>query len=101
MRLVAEGPARRFYYETPRESLLHEGVTPGTLLFEGVRYGDTYSGTAYVFSRGCGRWSYAVSGTVSNDDRVVTMAGQAPRLNASCEVVGYRSDTLVFEYLGE
>ena len=31
-----------------------EGVTPGTLLFDGVRNGNNYSGRAYVFLRGCG-----------------------------------------------
>jgi hypothetical protein len=100
VRLVSKGTARRFYYESPREGMLREGVAPGTLLFEGTRRGDTYSGRAYVFSAVCGSRSYAVSGTASSDDRVVTMVGQAPRLNVACEVVGYRPDTLVFVYLG-
>jgi hypothetical protein len=94
------GAERRFYYESPREGLLSEGVTPGTLLFGGIQVEDTIRGTAFVFKRACGRWAYNVSGRVSDDNRIVTMVGQAPRVNASCQVIGYRQDTLVFEYIG-
>ena len=101
MRLVAEGGVRRFYYENPRQGVRSEGVSTGTLLFEGTRSGNIYSGTAYIFTSRCGKRAYSVSGSVSNNDRLVTMVGQAPRLNSACQVVGYQSDNLIFEYLGQ
>ncbi len=101
MKLVADGSNRRFFYDSPRAGIRAEGVTPGTLLFEGQRIGDTYSGTAYIFSRVCGRIAYQVSGEVSGDQRSVTMFGQAPRPSSNCQIVGYREDTLVFELIGE
>lgn len=97
MKLVADGELRRFQYHVPRPGIIDEGVTPGDLLFEGRRSGLTYSGTAYVFSRRCGRIAYAVSGHVADDERRVTMRGQAPRLASNCRIIGYRPDELVFE----
>ncbi len=96
MRLVANGENRQFVYETPRQGMANEGVTSGTLLFEGVRNGDTYSGTAFVFRRQCGSTPFEVSGTVAADERTVTMTGDAPRVDGSCRVIGHVSDTLVF-----
>lgn len=79
-----------------------EGVTSGTLLFDGARSGDNYSGTAYIFSGRCGRrYADQVSGNVALGEQSVTMHGQAPRLNAACRVNGYRSDELVFELMGD
>jgi hypothetical protein len=101
MKLVTDGARREFYYENPREGMREEGVTSGTLLFEGSRNGNSYSGTAYVFLRGCGRRGYRVNGSVSNDDRIVKMYGQAPRLDAGCKLIGYRADELVFELIGQ
>ena len=99
MKLVSNGVQRQFYYENPRQGMRDEGVRRGTLLFEGTRTGNGYSGTAYVFLRGCSPKGYHVSGTISDDERSVTMYGQAPRLNAECRLVGYRSDELVFELI--
>ena len=96
MRLVANGENRQFVYETPRQGMANEGVTSGTSLFEGVRNGDTYSGTAFVFRRQCGSTPFEVSGTVAADERTVTMTGDAPRVDGSCRVSGHVSDTLVF-----
>lgn len=99
MELVAEGAVRKFRYAEPREGMKQQGVTPGTLLFEGKKYGDRYSGTAFIFSMRCGRSSYEVSGDVSADQRRVTMRGRVPRLNAKCKVTGHRDDELVFDYV--
>jgi hypothetical protein len=87
--LVAKGQDRKFYYHAPREGLTAVGVTRGTLFFDGSRNGKKYSGNAYVFSKPCGPASYAVTGTVSDDEREVVLSGQAPRRNARCEVVNY------------
>src|SRR5262245_45534398 len=91
--LEANGAARKFLYRSPRPGL---PVASGTLLFSGKKDGNSYSGTAYVFSRKCGPLGYAVSGPVSDDQRTVTMYGKAPRVDSSCNVVAYRDDTLVF-----
>jgi hypothetical protein len=41
--LAADGVRRRFYYDKPRQGLRDEGVTPQTLLFEGIKSGTNYS----------------------------------------------------------
>lgn len=100
MRLEAEGAARRFYYERPRAGIAQQGAARGTLLFEGRKDGDRYAGQAFIFNRRCGRFAYAVSGTVENGQKRVVMFGKAPRPGPDCAIEGYRDDTLVFEYQG-
>jgi hypothetical protein len=94
--LEASGANRKFFYQAPRPGL---PVAAGTLLFSGTRNGTRYSGTAYVFSERCGAIGYQVSGSVTADDRSITMYGRAPLKNGSCNVVAYRDDVLVFTYL--
>jgi hypothetical protein len=97
--LSASGAARKFLYDAPREGMQAAGARKGSVLFEGRRAGNRYSGTAYVFASGCGSFAYAVSGDVLNGDRQVVMSGQAPRVDReTCKIVGYRSDRLVFDY---
>jgi hypothetical protein len=100
MRLIANGGDRRFIYENPKDGLVAVGVEKGTLLFKGRRSGNSYSGNAYIFSH-CQPIAYEVSGTVSPDDRQITMYGRAPLVNESCVVAGYRDDTLVFNFAGD
>ena len=71
-------------------------VRKGDVLFEGVRDGEIYSGTAYIFTRRCGKVGYDVLGTVRNNETQIVMRGNAPRFNASCKKVGSRPDKLVF-----
>lgn len=99
MVLAANGDIRRFVYQEPREGMQAVGVSPGTTLFEGSRQGDRYSGTAYIFASGCDPTPYAVSGTVSNDERTVVMRGKAPSVDQRCRIKGYRNDTLVFNFV--
>ncbi|KGJ65548.1 hypothetical protein LUI11_32200 [Bradyrhizobium diazoefficiens] len=94
--LSATGARRQFHYRTPSADLLEIGVQPRTLLFDGRRDRDKYTGTAYVFSRVCGALPYAVAGPVSPDQRAVTMYGKAPVVDSSCRVLGHRDDVLVF-----
>ncbi len=98
MRLEASGNSRRFYYEAPRAGMRNAGVNSGTLLFEGTRDGEAYSGTAYIFADGCRPAPYPVIGSVSDGDRRVVMSGRAPRLAADCSIKGTRDDTLVFTF---
>lgn len=99
VRLEASADVRRFVYLRVREGMRQAGVSPGTLLFEGRRTGNVYSGTAYVFNRNCGPAAYRVSGFVLNDTRIV-ISGRAPRVSQkTCEVLSYKDDELVFEYM--
>ena len=94
--LEASGTARKFSYETPRPGL---NVSPGALLFDGVKNGDTYSGTAFEFSRSCPPAGYQVSGSVSSNQQVVTMTGDAPVRDTACKIVGSKPSDLVFTYV--
>ena len=96
MRLTAQGARRQIAYERPRSGMRKRGVRKGDVLFEGVRDGEIYSGTAYIFTRRCGKVGYDVLGTVRNNETQIVMRGNAPRLNASCKRVGSRPDKLVF-----
>jgi hypothetical protein len=97
MALVANGAQRNFFYVEPRTGLVDLGVRPGTLLFQGMRNGNGYTGTAVIFgANGCGAFPYAVSGTVGADQRSVTMWGRAPRISGDCSISGYREDSLTF-----
>jgi hypothetical protein len=100
MRLVAVGSTRKFFYENPREGLASVGVTTGKLLFTGRKSGNSYSGTAYIFSH-CGQAPYRVSGPVSGDQRQVTLYGRAPVVAADCRISSYQDDALVFTFLGD
>lgn len=94
--LSANGARRQFHYRTPAADLVEAGVQPKTLLFDGRRDGNKYTGTAYVFSRVCGALPYAVAGPVSPDQRGVTMYGKAPIVDSSCSVIAHRDDVLIF-----
>ncbi|TGE00620.1 hypothetical protein [Methylobacterium nonmethylotrophicum] len=97
--LEAAGNQRRFYYHRPRAGMGEAGARPGSLLFEGIRSGNRYHGTAYIFAGRCGTYPYRVSGTVIQD-REVVMRGMAPRIDRSdCQVSGQMSDLLVFRLL--
>jgi hypothetical protein len=99
--LSATGGRRQFYYQSPAAELLEIGVKPGTLLFDGRKVGNTYSGTSYVFSKVCGALPYITAGPVAPDQRTVTMYGKAPIVDSTCSVVQYRDDVLVFSFSPE
>lgn len=101
MRLVAQGNQRWFYYEVPRDTLRNAGVYPGTLLFNGVKSGNWYSGTARVFSRFCPGQplEYFVEGPVSANQTTVTVRG-GREVHSACQWTGdYTTDVLVFTYM--
>jgi len=97
--MIQNGASRRFLYESPRQGMRDEGVTSGTLLFDGFARGNAYEGTAYIFSGRCGAgFPYRVDGEMSADGLRVRLTGKAPsRISADCQVTGYRDDTLIFE----
>jgi hypothetical protein len=97
MKLIANGKQRRFQYDIPRAALKSVGVKRGDTVFSGSRNGNEYSGTAYIFKKGCDPQGYPVSGPVSNDERTITLTGQRPHIGNGCSVDRYSDDTLVFE----
>ena len=99
MRLGASGSSRTFSYENPRPAMRKAGAKPGDIVFEGERDGQRYVGTAYIFSKSCGRQGYAVQGRVTEGDRGVVLEGDAPVLDDGCNVKSTRRDVLKFNYL--
>ncbi len=99
MQLLSSEALRSFVYETPREGLANIGVARGTVLFEGSRNGNTYTGTAFVFSKGCGRAAFKARGVVSDDQRSVHLSGRAPIRSNNCNVTGQRDEHLYFELI--
>ncbi|MGP0060826.1 MAG: caspase domain-containing protein [Beijerinckiaceae bacterium] len=102
--LKAQGAERQFYYESPRPGLASIGVRKGTLLFSGKRTGDSYAGVAYIFNRfnrACPPHPYQVTGSVSNDQRSVTLYGKAPLVDSDCKVTNYKEDVLTFSFNGK
>ena len=98
MRLSANGNQREITYERPKASLRRVGVTPGTLLFDGVKRGNSYDGTARVFSSGCDPLEYHVSGPVSANQLRITVTGTRD-VYKNCRATGGRTtDRLVFTY---
>ena len=100
MRLKASGNQRWIYYERPRSVLRRAGVVPGTLLFDGVKDGNWYSGTARVFSKYCpgSPLEYHVEGPVRPDQLQVTVSGSR-EVHSRCAPTGqWTTDTLVFTY---
>lgn len=97
MRLQARGNQRWFSYESPRAGL---SVRPGTLLFNGEKQGNYYTGTARTFSRHCPGTPnlYSVSGPVARSQTKVTMHGTR-QVFKRCRPTGrFVSDRLVFTY---
>lgn len=101
MRLSAHGRNRQFFYVSPKEALRKRGVSEGTLLFDGVRNGDTYEGVAHIFTTLCGKIPYHVSGEVSEDSRTVELYGEMPILDRDCNIIDTEEDRLVFELIPE
>jgi len=104
MRLSDYGNERVFSYEHPSAKMQSAGVRSGDVLFNGVRRGDKYYGTAHVFSKYCNHsLPYKVSGNVYKGSKVV-LSGTRPSYdtgyNKGCLPNGkMRKDTLVFTYI--
>ncbi len=100
MRLQASGDQRWFTYEAPRSGLYAAGVQPGTLLFNGTKSGNWYSGLSRVFSSACpgNPLEYWVEGPVTQNSTRVTMTGTREK-SVNCVSTGQVvTDTLVFTY---
>lgn len=99
MRLVAQGQDRWISYESPRQGMADQGVVPGTLFFDGIRVGNSYQGTARVFSRNCAQpMTFPINGTVFNE-RMIVLEGLRP-VFSNCRPTGQmKNERLVFTYI--
>ena len=88
----------RIVYDKPRSGLAPLGINPGTVLFSGVRNGDTVTGQAVTYSKRCEPKEFAVSGRIVNGNRVI-LQGQKPSRNNDCSTVGSVDETLEFELI--
>lgn len=98
MRLLASGDTRAFVFETPTAAQDGLGVSRGVVLFDGVRKGQRYSGTAYAFYEGCDAQGFDVEGDVTADDTGVVLKGRAPRLDRDCNVTSQEASTLTLRF---
>lgn len=99
VRLYADGNNRRILFDEPRDGLAQNGITPGSVLFEGERSGGSYHGRAYVYPAGCRPAAYEVRGRVSSDQRNVVLEGFAPTFSSRCVRSGLRRERLEFELM--
>lgn len=100
MRLQAQGANRWFSYENPRQGLRGSGVGRGTLLFNGQKNGEWYSGTSRVFSSAClgAPLEYYVEGPVLQNPLRVVLRGTR-EVHQNCVFTGdVTYDELVFVY---
>jgi len=99
MRLQASGNTREFVYEVPNPRIGATGVQRGTILFNGVRQGNRYFGTARVFSQYCNApLEYSVEGNVVAE-KLVILTGQREVYATGCVPTGRMTqDTLEFRY---
>ena len=99
MYLVVNGSSREFYYEKPRPGMLEVGAKPGSLLFRGEVNNGQYSGTSYFFNRRCGPIPFQVKGAILDNDQLIVLTGQAPRVGRNCKTYALYTTNLEFRLL--
>lgn len=87
---------RTLVYSRPRDGLYDYNVRSGTILFEGETDGKEYRGNARWFSQRCGAIEYPVHGPASH--LRIVLRGKRPIVDSRCQITGYTSDILTFEY---
>jgi hypothetical protein len=94
MSVTSNGDRFTIYYQKPRQGMVDEGVTPGTILFDGIRTGSKLSGTSYVFDRRCGHIPYSDVGRILSDERTIFLNGRnvPTQLGFDCKPVAFRID---------
>jgi hypothetical protein len=96
--MAKSGDRRRIRYENPKVALSILNIHPGTLLFDGRIKGSIYSGQAYTFVKDCVPIGFSVQGTLSADEREITMVGERPIRNLQCHIESYERQTLTFTF---
>lgn len=94
--LIQSGSETVIRFSTPSQLLRDSGAHAGDLIFQGQRFGDRLSGTAYKFyGPQCGAKGFSAEGTISDSGKIV-LQGIAPGLGAnSCNTVTTFYDSLV------
>jgi hypothetical protein len=100
MRLEDSGSQRWISYERPKASLLAAGIQRGTLLFNGQKNGNWYSGLSRVFSKYCrgNPLEYYVEGPVLQNPLRITMTGTRESMRQCQSTGNMKTDRLVFTY---
>jgi len=81
-------------YERPKSSMRKQGVSNGTMLFEGTINGNRLNGVARVFRRGCTPAEYNVTGRWNVGTGQLSLRGSAPiRVRGGCRVVRYSNSS--------
>ncbi len=102
MSLTREGPLRELAYVKPRPELSAFGIGDGIMLFVGATTdGQSYEGEVFVISSNCIDKTYPVTGELSNGGKRITLTGAKPKLDASCNKVSDRPESLVFDLVGK
>jgi uncharacterized protein/predicted aspartyl protease len=96
MTLVANGPSRSFFYETPSPEAANEGAKTGSLSFQGQIINGQYVGIAYAFDSRCGETPYKASGPISDNYLSVVLQGPVPRFGLNCVAQAYSNESLEF-----
>jgi hypothetical protein len=99
MYLIANGLSRQFYYKKPRPGMLEAGAHADSLLFRGQIKDGQFSGTAYIFNLHCGQVPFDVKGPILDNNEMVVLTGQAPRVGRNCQTYGYYTSNLEFKLL--
>lgn len=94
LRLTKDGDSIRFVVVRPNHFLKLAGVSPGSVLVEAFIRGSSVEGTAYMFDRKCGSFLYQVRGSIDISSTRIVLKGNAPLIDWSCHVFGYRFDRL-------
>jgi S1-C subfamily serine protease len=97
MQVSVEGEARTITYLQPRPGMVEAGAKSGDVVFVGKIEGGRLAGTAFLFSKKCGRISYLVAGTESVSGTEIVLQGRAPRVSTNCQVISTSPDELIFE----
>ena len=96
VRLTADGNKRMFQFAYSAPGL---PVKAGNVVFNGVKSGEEYIGTAYSWWQNCPPSAYEARGPITNDQRRVVVTGKTPILDQStCKVVEYRDIALIFNF---
>lgn len=100
MRLSKDGNSRTFIYELPSKRMLGAGVSAGTILFEGERQGNRYTGSARVFSKYCSQpLDFRVDGVVPNERKII-LRGRHQHYGKGCIASGRSvEEILEFQFL--
>lgn len=96
VRLLADGSKRQFVYAAPYPNL---PIKVGGTLFQGLKVGNEYVGTAYAWTKNCRPAAYSVRGPISEDQQNVTLYGKVPLLNETCKISEYRDAVLAFNFI--